>query len=350
MTKINFSRERVDITLKSSRVILFGWLIILTLPGLTAAESGEPPSLTGVDPSELLETGPVDGFYTEPASGPKVSSPSDDDLLSGKQTSGEVPYPIAGPAPEVQTAREQPSALSQQINTRSLWFSYYYPSAYIPPAGQTEVELGLVVNPSPGIVAALEWGAMEELMLMTRVKVQSASYTAGLGLRYMLIPEMRKEPQPAISALLSWRYLNHRTTDEERENIYLGNRIQTGMAFSKKLGALAHSLQANQAVETFLNYFGIHVEILAEFQTGREGVSEAEVSRLEFGTRAAWEIAVDPGKLFISLIYDSLPDWLGEENLYAGVRYFARPEFAMDVLAGRMGSDLGITLALVWVF
>ncbi len=325
----------------------------MTIPGLTLAESGEPSSLTGVDPSELLEAGPVDCFYTEPASGPEISSTNDnynDDLLSGKRTSGDVPYPIASPTPEIQAAPAQPAALSPQKDTCPLWFSYYYPSAYIPPAGKTEVNLGLVVSPSPGIVAALEWGAMEELMLMTRVNVQSASYTAGLGFRYLLIPEMRKESQPAISALLGWRYLNHHTTDEERKNIYRGNRIQTGLVFSKKLGALARSLQADPAIEAFLNYFGIHVEILAEFQTGREGASEAAVSRLEFGARAAWEIVVDPEKLFIALIYDSLPDWLEEESLYAGVRYFAGPDFAMDVLAGRMGSDLGITLALVWIF
>lgn len=338
-------------TLGRLRVIFFGWLIVfMTIPGLTLAESGEPPSLTGVDPSELLEAGPVDGFNTEPASAPENAYPPNDDILSGEQTPGDVSYPIASPTPENQTVPVQPAAVSSQIDSCPLWFSYYYPSAYIPPAGQTEMALGLVMSPSPGIVAALEWGAMEELMLATRVNVQSASYTAGLGIRYLLIPEMRKEPQPAISALLGWRYLNHRTTEEERENIYRGNRIQTGMAFSKKLGALAHSLQANQAVETFLNYFGIHVEILAEFQTGREGYSEAAVSRLEFGARAAWEIAVDPEKLFIALIYDSLPDWLEEESLYAGVRYFARPDFALDVLAGRMGSDLGITLALVWIF
>jgi hypothetical protein len=254
----------------------------------------------------------------------------------------EPPYPLASPTP---TPTPTPGPDS--------WQRQYYPysiSAYQPPMDWTEVDLGLILLSPPGLSADLRWGALAELLASADLAVQGSSHTVGLSLQYGLRPEQPAETLPAVSVELGWRYLNHRTHDEARDNRFRGNRIQAGALVSKDLGSLGRALGAQSAEQSFLDRFRLHAELLLDLQIGQEGVEEKSVTRLEVGSRLACELIIDPSCLWLTVTYDSLPDWIGTDEYYIGTRYLARPDFALDAVTGKMGDGFGFTAGLAWLF
>lgn len=254
----------------------------------------------------------------------------------------ESPYPIASPTP---TASPTPEPSS--------WPRQFYPysiSAYLPPMDWTEVDLGMILLSPPGLSASLRWGALAELMAVAELAVQGSSHTAGVSLQYGLRPEQPAETLPAVAASLGWRYLNHRTHDEARSTLFRGNRIQAGALVSKDIGSLGRALNADEAVQSFLDRFRLHAELLVELQSGRERTEESAVTRLDMGVRLAWEMIIDPQWLWLTVTYDSLPNWIGTDQYYIGVRYLARPDFALDATTGKMNNGLGLTVGLSWIF
>jgi len=296
-----------------------------------------------IDANELLEAGPVDQ-YTLGSEATSSTAASEYTPLTPETLSPGDPYPIAGAPSDYLVGNTRPAAcLQQQILP---WLD----CAYIPDLDWTEVNLGLLLNIPPGIGAGLTWGAMRNMMLETKITVQSTSYTAGINARYALREELLAESKPAIAATFGWRFVNFRTNNEERETIFRGNRILAGAVFSKWLGSLARSLELKKELQDFMDHLKVHIAVLMEFQTGRRYAAEEAFTAVEFGARTSLEITLDSEFLFLTLTYDSLPDWLGSENYYLGVRYLARRDFAVDVLGGRIGNDYGLTIALAWIF
>jgi hypothetical protein len=275
--------------------------------------------------------------------------------FSGSNPAVSAPTPEASPVSEgIATTAESPARISgadQPIpeSPGRQMYPYYF-SAYILPQDQTEVDLGMILSAEPGIEVALGWSVVEDLMVGAKMTVAGASNSVGLAARYQLRPETAAETKPAISLLAEARFVNQRTGGDVQENIFRGSRLLTGVAFSKDLGSLATSLEADPALQSFLKHFRIHAQALVEYQTGLEFVTEAPVSRVELGTRAAMEAEVEPRRLYLSLGYDSLPDRIGRDNYYLGLRYFSHADFAIDGQIGRIGNDLGALVAMGWIF
>ncbi|MEW6516993.1 MAG: hypothetical protein AB1439_08820 [candidate division FCPU426 bacterium] len=260
----------------------------------------------------------------------------------------EAPYPIA-----TSTPTPTPTPESEPLPASETWSHQFYPyapSAYLPPLDWTEVDLGLILLSPPGLSANLRWGAMSELSASAELAVQGSSHTAGVGLQYGLRSEEPADTRPALAAKFGWRYLNHRTHDEIRSTLFRGNRVQLGALVSKDLGSLARALETKPETQSFLERFRFHAELLLELQVGRERAEETGVTRLEMGTRLACEMIIDPRWLWLTVAYDSLPDWIGTDEYYVGVRYLTRPDFALDGIAGKMGGGLGLTVGLAWLF
>lgn len=292
--------------------------------GAESPTASTPELMPGDDlaSEELLQTEPVAPLSFTPEPGPAypVASPQ--------------PTPAPTPAPET-------------------WRRQYYPysiSAYQPPPDWTEVDLGLILFSPPGLSANLRWGALAELLASAELAVQGASHTAGLNLQYGLRAEQPAETLPALAVALGWRYLNRRTYDDARTTLFRGNRVQAGALVSKDIGSLGRALNADPAVQSFLDRFRLHAELLLELQTGRERSGETAVTRLEAGVRLAWEMIIDPSWLWLTVTYDSLPGWIGTDQYYLGLRYQARPDFALDAVTGKLGDGLGFTVGLAWMF
>lgn len=314
-------------------------------PGLAAAlpETAVPAQ---VDPGEPIVAEPVDrtrlAVPPEPTPGPET------EWITPQTLTGGEPYPIASATP---TATLEPETTASPESVQEVPLVYPYAiSAYLLPVNLTELDLGLIVYDTPGISAGIGWGAMRDLMIAARMTVQGPSNTAGVQVRYGLRSEEPAESKPAIAASFHWRFLNHRTNDEARRNIFRGNRLQGGVLLSKDMGSLARHLQANSSVQGFLNYFKLHAELLVEYLAGREHSVEEPVARVEFGARGTVEIVIDPEFLMLTFNYDSLPDWVGRDNYYLGIRYLARRNFGIDVLAGKIGEGQGLTAGLAWIF
>lgn len=276
--------------------------------------------------------------------------PPDDPLLADAVASDDSPRasaPDADREPATEPPADPDEIISLEQAHQLLPYSY---TAYILPQDATEVDLGLILSSSPGIQVAVGWGAVTDWMVNARLTVEGASSVIGIGLHYQLRPETAAETKPAIAILGGARFVNQRTGSETRDTVFRGNRFQTGLIFTKSLGSLAAGLEAEPALRSFLNYFIVHAQALAEYQAGREHAAEDAVNRVEFGMRAAMEAEIEKDKLFFSIAYDSLPDWMGRDNYFLGMRYFSHPDFAIDGQVGRIGDDTGLSVALAWIF
>lgn len=338
-----------------TRLVKKELILLLLVTGLTAlaqitvaADKTAEQLAQTVDPSELLEVEPVaePAAVPEPSAEPNDQSPYPVNEWSADKTEqptdrGEQPQPV--PVPE-----KKPVPSGNVVQATLL--SPYFFSAYSPRQDQTEVDLGLVLSQHPGLDVAITWGAMEQLLAAAHMTVQGASYTAGARLSYQLRPEMLNETKPGLAAVFGWRVQNYRNDDEERTNIFRGNRLALGAVASKDIGSLALSLDANKDFIDFLKYFRIHVEAVAEFQTGRIDKREESLARIEFGLRSALEIMVVRKKFYINLTYNSLSDWINGEDQYLGVRYYPRKDFALDLIGGWFGNQTAVILNLAWIF
>ncbi len=312
-------------------------------PGIVAsawAQTSMPQASPTLEPlapeDDLLEAEPIDTLLRPAPAPPPSPTPAPAAETATSAPGGETaPAASGGALPPVHKERPQ---------------NPYYFSAYIPAVDRTEVDLGFFLSRTPGIEVALGWGAMEELMISARMSAFGASSTVGLGLRYLLLPENPASSKPALSLLLRGLFLNHRTLGEIRENIFRGNRVRLGLTLSKDFGALGRSLEVTGTLLSLLEAIRLHAEAAGEFQTGRLGADERALSRGEFGARAALEIVPDPERLYVYLLWDSLPDWLDEQNYYLGIRYFTRPDLAFDLLGGFLQNDYGVILSLAWIF
>lgn len=307
--------------------VLMSGIFGVAAPGFASVAAPNASPLQA-DP-EVLEAEPVDSLRIEPADEPTHPAPLDgvtaDDSASA---SDGAPYDFAKPR---------------------LLLPYYL-TAYIPPADRTELNLGLLLSQSPGIDVSLGWGVMDRTMLSARISALGASYTAGLGLKYLFLPELPDSSKPAVSALLQALFLNHRTLGEVRENVFRGSRIQTGFILSKDLGILARSLGASRSLQDVLSLLRLHGEALLDFQIGRENAVEAAVSRLDFGAKLALEAAIQPEVAYAYFVLDTLPDWIGDFNYYFGGRFYSQPDLAFDALIGRIQNNPGLLLTISWIF
>jgi hypothetical protein len=314
-------------------------------PAQLWAEEPTSDELSQVDADEILEAQPVDDYTIEsqPTSGVTASeyAPYTAETLPPGE-----PYPVAVATP---VTVQEPISTTLTATQKQHFFPYVV-SAYIPELDRTEVNLGLLLHDPPGIETGISWGATSEMMMAARMTVQSSSYTAGVNVNYALRSELPAETKPGIAVLAGWRFVNFRSNNEERETIFRGNRILAGVVFSKWLGSLGRALESTQSPQNFMDYFNVHVAALVEYQSGRRNAVEEAYSSVEFGARTTLEIMIDPECLFLTFTYDSLPDWLGIENYYGGIRYLTRNEFAIDVLGGRIGNDLGVNVGLAWIF
>jgi hypothetical protein len=256
-------------------------------------------------------------------------------------------------APEPKTPSEsvqpEPAPAPEEFGVERLLQPYYF-SAYIPRPEQTEVNLGLFLSQNPGIDVSVAWGAMQDLMFSAKIAAFGASSTVGLGLKYLLLPEWQDSSKPALALAVQTLFLNHRTLGEPRENIYRGSRFQTGVIVSKDLGALAAALQAQDSVRSFLSYFRLHAQATVEYQSGRVAIEETAEGQAAAGAKAALEAMVSPGELYVTLVFDTLPDWMDAQNYYLGVRYFSAPDLAFDVIAGRLQNGYGADASISWIF
>lgn len=282
-----------------------------------------------------------------------AASESGSDLLVAEPVdpagSGTTPSAVSNAPAGLESEPAAATLLSPNFGQTRVLLPYYI-SAYVPPVDKTEIDLGLLLSQTPGIDVSLSWGAMNELMLAAKISALGASSLVGLSGRYLLLSEWPGASKPAIALSMQWLFVNLRTLDEIRQNIFRGNRLQAGAVFSKDLGALAQSLDAASAVQRFFSVFRLHAQVLAEFQTGRRYESEEAVSRPEFGARAGLEARADEGRIIFYLIYDTLPDWPEEQNYYLGVRYFSQPDLAFDGLIGRLQNANSLILSLAWIF
>jgi len=279
---------------------------------------------------EALEAAPVDTLRAVPDADLQAPAPKSESAASdGAEAPAEsVPYDFARPR---------------------LLLPYYL-TAYIPPVDRTELNLGLFLSQSPGIDVSLGWGALDRLMISTRVSAMGASSTVGLNLKYLALPESPSSTKPAVTVRVQGLFLNHRTLGEVRENIFRGNRIQIGAVLSKDLGSLARNLQAGRAVQDLLSPLRLHAEALVEYRNGRYGAAEDALSDVAVGAKAALEAVIQPDVIYAFLVLDTLPDWLDEENYYAGVRYYSQPDLAFDILGGRIQNSSGMLVVLSWIF
>lgn len=225
----------------------------------------------------------------------------------------------------------------------------YYFSAYLPAGDQTELNLALLLSATPGVAVALGWGVTEETMLRAKMTVQGASHTAALRAQFRILDENPAGTSPAVCGLAGWQYVNHREFNEDLKNIFRGNRLQAGVTISKDLGILGRALRAGD-VNAWLKPLSLHAEVTAEYQTGREQVQEDPVSRAEIGARVGLQVEAEPERLYFLLVYDTLPDWLAPTNYYLGGRYYYNSDFALDLLAGRIGLYPGVTGIMTWIF
>ncbi len=326
-------------------IVLLGVVALGWWPVLLQAEAAATPAPTAVaDPSQLLEMGPVGQARQE--SPPPVS----DELISPETgispTGDQTPAMAVTPSP---TPATMPSAISPKV-IHAILLSPYYFSAYLPQTDRTELDLGLLLSQHPGLNVSLAWGATSAIMASARLAVQGASYTTGLGLLFAMRQEEYSEIKPALALSAQWRGQNFRTNDEARNTIYRGNRFNLGMVASKDLGGLAMSLGSDPAFVDFLHFFTVHVEALGEYQTGRIGVMEDGLSRVEFGVAGTLEITLAPRRIFLALTYQSLSDWLNEDDRYLAVRYYPRDDFSLDLVAGWLGPEAVLNLGLGWLF
>ncbi len=319
-------------------VVSMGWQTLLV-----AQEAITPTATAVVDPSQLLEMNPVG--QTRPVQ-PAVS----DELIVPQEQDQEPDSLAAGVEP---AATAVPTVIPSGPLTHiihAVILSPFYLSANLPQVDRTELDLGLLISQHPGLNVSLAWGATPELMASARLAVQGASYTTGLGLLYALRPELAAEIKPGLALSAQWRGQNFRTNDEARSNIYRGNRFNLGVVASKDLGSLALGLNTDQALVDFLHFFRLHVEALTEYQTGRVEVTEAPLSRLEFGIAGTMEIIMVPKRIYLTLTYRSLSDWLNEDDRYIGLRYYPREDFSLDLLGGWLGPEAVLNFGLGWLF
>ncbi|MCK5241077.1 hypothetical protein KAR34_01375 [bacterium] len=336
--------------------ILFYTIIVMTSYGIqqplvwaeTATEGQLPTAddLAQVDANEILAVQPVDQ-YTIEEEATSASTTSEYTPYTPETLPPGEPYPIAAVTP---IPTQEPTGTFVTAIRQTQHFFPYVISAYIPELDRTEVNLGMLLHDPPGIETGISWGATREMLMAARMTVQSSSYTAGVNVHYALRSELPVETKPGIAILGGWRFVNFRTNNEERETIFSGNRILTGVIFSKGLGSLGRALESKRSVQNFMDHFNLHVAALMEYQSGRRYAAEDVFFSFEFGARTTLEIMIDPECLFLTFTYDSLPDWLGSENYYCGIRYLTRDEFAVDVLGGRIGNDFGVNVGLAWIF
>jgi hypothetical protein len=226
----------------------------------------------------------------------------------------------------------------------------YYFSAETPALERTEVNLGLFLSQTPGVNISLTWGALQDLMFSAKMAAFGASSLVGISLKYRFLPEISGSSKPAMAWVFQTLFLNDRTLDEPRENIYRGTRLQTGVAFTKDLGILAESLSAQESLRIFLSSFRVHAQMVLEYQNGRTGWQETSESQILAGAKAALETVIVPKELYVSFVWDTLPDWVDTQNYYLGVRYFTSPDLAFDVIAGRLQNCFGADVSISWIF
>lgn len=263
-------------------------------------------------------------------------------------TSAPAPQPTAVPEPAIAPASAA-TVLTDDFGVERLLLPYYF-SAYMPRLERTEVDLGFFLSQNPGVDVAVAWGALPDLMASAKIAAMGASSTVGLGLQYLTLPETPASSKPAIAVKLQTLFLNDRTLGEPRENIFRGSRVQTGVVLSKDLGSLAFALRAGESLQAFLKYFRLHAQVLAEYRSGRKGVAEEAVGQVDAGAKLGLEAMIVPGELYATVVYDTIPDWVDEQNLYLGVRYFSQPDLAFDVIAGRLQNSNGAEAGISWIF
>jgi hypothetical protein len=303
------------------RVILAGGLL------LAACLAGPPAWAAAPDPAaESLQAEPVD-------LAPEAAPP---------------PPPPPEPTPEA--ASDTPAARVPYDFSQPHLLLPYYLCAYTPLPDKSELTLDLFLSESPGIDMSLAWGAVERVMASAHVNAFGASSTVGLALKFLAVPEEAESSKPAISLWMQGLFQNLRTLGEVRQNVFRGSRLQVGAILTKDLGALARSLRAGRAVQDALGLFRLHAAAIVEYQTGREGVDETAVSRGNFGARASLEATILPEAWYVYAVLDTIPDWVGEENYYLGVRYYARPDLSFDLLVGRLQNSSGLQAGIAWNF
>jgi hypothetical protein len=290
-------------------------------------------------------------FASQPALGetpPAAGTRSD--VLEAEPVGLHLPAPKLAATPEPTPAAPTTSeVLSAEFGVERLLLPYYF-SAYQPRLERTEVDLGFYLSQNPGVDVSVAWGAMPDLMAAAKIVAMGASSTVGLGLKYLVLPETPASSKPAIAAVVQTLFINDRTLGQPRENIFRGSRVQTGVVLSKDLGSLAAALQAGESLRGFLGFFRLHAEALVEYRGGRSGTAEDAVGLADAGAKIALEALVIPGELYATLAYDTLPDWVDEQNYYLGVRYFSQPDLAFDVIAGRLQNGNGVEAAISWIF
>jgi hypothetical protein len=282
-----------------------------------------------------------------------VPAPADREVLEAAPVDALPPAPTPAPEPaaEAAPAASTPAETSVPYDfARPRLLLPYYLCAYVPPPDRTELNLGLLLSQAPGIDVALGWGAMERMEIAAHVAAFGASNTVDLGLKYLFLPEQPESTKPALALLIQALFLNHRTLGEIRENIFRGNRLQAGIILSKDLGLLARNLNAGQGLQAFFSALRLHGEVVLEYQTGLSGAAEEPVSRIDAGAKLALEAALQPEILYMYAVMDSIPDWIGDLNYYLGARYYSQPDLAFDALAGRIQNNLGLALAISWIF
>jgi len=272
------------------------------------------------------------------------------EILEAEPAGGLPPAPT--PTAALEPAAVSPTAaaaLTEEFGVERLLLPYYF-SAYMPRLERTEVNLGFFLSEDPGVDVAMSWGAMPDVMASAKIAAMGASSTVGLGLKYLTLAETPTSSKPAISAVIQTLFINDRTLGNPRENIYRGSRVQTGVALSKDLGALAQALQGSDSLQAFLKYFRLHAEALVEYRSGRSGVAEDAATFFTAGAKIGLEAMITPGELYATVAYDMLPDWVDEQNYYLAVRYFSQPDLAFDVIAGRLQNGNGVEAAISWIF
>lgn len=332
--------------------LILGLMLSLSLGWAEAQTPAKDP--LKIDPSELLEADPIGN-----------QAPAEQQLQSeeaDRQPPAKNPpasnYPIKPWRPLAPESAAQPferkqsatEVISNADKIKATTLSPYYFSAYTAKQDQTEVDLGMILAPNPGIDVAMAWGVLNQLMATAKMSVQGASYTAGLSMQLGLRSEIKAETKPALAARLDWRLQNHRTNDDDRFTIFRGNRIQLSGLVSKDLGSLAAGLEADQAFINLLHYFRIHCEAIIEYQTGRINREEASLARIEIGLRGAVEVILHPQHARLIFNYHSLSDRLNKQDAYLGLRYYPREDFALDVLGGWFGYQNAVNISMAWFF
>ena len=275
---------------------------------------------------------------------------SQSEVLEAEPVSVLAPVPRTAATPEPTPApRNSDALLTGEFGVERLLLPYYF-SAYMPRLERTEVDLGFFLSENPGVDVAVSWGALPNLMASAKIAAMGASSTVGLGLKYLALAETPTASKPAIAIVAQTLFLNDRTLGEPRENIFRGSRLQAGVVISKDLGALALALRAGESLQAFLKYFRLHAEALLEYRGGRSGVAEDAVGLLDAGAKIGLEAMISPGELYATVVYDTIPDWVDEQNYYLGVRYFSQPDLAFDVIAGHLQNDNGVEAAISWLF